>query len=380
MKTRFRELHNKHTALIQKTRTREMSQELLVTEAKELIQELLEAEREITDENDRQRLESYATYWGSVIFEITGLFPQISQGLRTEPTIGIITALPKEYVAVKAMLKNPREYTSSGPGTVRQYLLGDIPSSSGGMHTVVLSLTAMGNSIASARVTLLLEHFPSVTLIIMTGIAGGIPYPEKPDEHVRLGDIVVSNQGGVVRYDFDKKEGVTEFIHRYPPRPPSATLLEAVSLLNASELEGIRPWSRHIKQAMNKLHIERPPGASDILVSSTDPTKVISHPNDPGRLYNQPRVHIGPIASANRLLKNPLQRDAIRDRFGVKAIEMEGSGIADDTWIYEVGYLVVRGICDYADANKNDMWQEYAAIVAAAYTRALLEVVPSLNY
>ena len=58
------------------------------------------------------------------------------------------------------------------------------------------------------------------------------------------------------------------------------------------------------------------------------------------------------------------------------AIEMEGSGIADATWNDSVGYLVVRGICDYCDSNKNDLWQGYAAVVAATYTRALLESMP----
>jgi tetratricopeptide (TPR) repeat protein len=55
---------------------------------------------------------------------------------------------------------------------------------------------------------------------------------------------------------------------------------------------------------------------------------------------------------------------------------MESSGIADATWNHEVGYLVVRGICDYCDSNKGDEWQEYAALVAAAYMRALLESMP----
>ena len=25
-------------------------------------------------------------------------------------------------------------------------------------------------------------------------------------------------------------------------------------------------------------------------------------------------------------------------------------------------YIVIRGICDYADKNKNDLWQKYAAV------------------
>ena len=60
---------------------------------------------------------------------------------------------------------------------------------------------------------------------------------------------------------------------------------------------------------------------------------------------------------------------------------MEGSGVADAAWEYEkAGYLVVRGICDYCDvrtkSTQTDAWKPYAAMVAAAYVRALIEVMP----
>jgi hypothetical protein len=38
--------------------------------------------------------------------------------------------------------------------------------------------------------------------------------------------------------------------------------------------------------------------------------------------------------------------------------------------------LVIRGICDYADSHKNDRWQRYAAITAAAYAKKFLSVIP----
>ena len=55
---------------------------------------------------------------------------------------------------------------------------------------------------------------------------------------------------------------------------------------------------------------------------------------------------------------------------------METAGLADAAWIQEIGYLGVRGICDYCDGNKNDLWQPYAAMASAAYVRALLESMP----
>jgi nucleoside phosphorylase len=90
-----------------------------------------------------------------------------------------------------------------------------------------------------------------------------------------------------------------------------------------------------------------------------------------------PRIHRGLIGSANVLLKDAQYRDELRDRLGVRAIEMEGSGVADGAWLDGVGYLVIRGICDYCDGNKNDLWQGYAALAAAAYARAVLEVLPA---
>jgi nucleoside phosphorylase len=42
-------------------------------------------------------------------------------------------------------------------------------------------------------------------------------------------------------------------------------------------------------------------------------------------------------------LKNPTKRDYLREKFSVKAVEMESSGIADATWSHGVGYLTVKG-------------------------------------
>jgi hypothetical protein len=41
---------------------------------------------------------------------------------------------------------------------------------------------------------------------------------------------------------------------------------------------------------------------------------------------------------------------------------------------------VIRGVCDYGDAQKNKEWQPYAAAIAAAYAKALLyNISPSKN-
>ena len=313
---------------------------------------------------------------------LTYLEPQIEIEMKSsthkfnskqlEPTIGIITALPKEFTAMKILLENTESFKVPGQGAGRTYCLGKIPSKDGECHSVVLTLADMGTNIAALRASLLLEHFPNVTSTIMTGIAGGVPNPEDVDEHVRLGDIVVSNHRGIIQYDFISNK-IEEKVHRFPPRPPSSSLLEAVRLLEASEIEGNRPWLEFIERGVAKLNFNRPP--EDILYKSENPEEEIPHKNDSKRIDGQPRVFYGPIASANILLKNPIIRDELRDKFGVKAVEMESSGVAEATWNREIGYLAIRGTCDYCDSKKADDWQGYAAIVAAAYTRALIESI-----
>jgi nucleoside phosphorylase len=296
--------------------------------------------------------------------------------------IGIVTALPKEYAAMEVMLDSPQDFNVAGSGAGRRYRRGFVPGSGGGQHIVLLAVGDMGNNAAAIRASLMLQHFPDLKHIIMVGIAGGVPNPAKAEDHVRLGDVVVSGQGGVVQYDFDKeeydfKEHKPIIKYRNPPRPPSALLLEAVRLLGVEELHGERAWLSHLIRAVKVKNTQRPPDESDVLHGSDDPDRIVPHPIDPEREPGQPRLFVGLIASANKLLKNPKLRDELREQFGVKAVEMESSGIADATWNQEVGYLVVRGICDYCDSHKNDAWQGYAAVVAAAYARGLLASMPA---
>jgi len=304
-----------------------------------------------------------------------------SQEGAPTPTVGIITALPHESAAVRAVLGDPPEIHVPGSGAGRRYWKAEVPSPKGGVRHVVIAQAGMGTNIAAIRASLLLTHFQTVDSIIMCGIAGGIPHPAKPDDHVRLGDVVVSNIKGVVQYDFVRRsvggverevvEEVRSSSHR-----PSALLIEAVDLLESDKHLSRYPWEEALRDGLAVLPWARPDDATDVLANPTDPSKLVRHPEDAQRRPGQPQIFLGPIASANMLLKDPYRRDALRDRYGVKAVEMEASGIVDATWTHGIGYLVVRGICDYCDANKNDVWQRYAAIAAAAYVRALLESMP----
>jgi nucleoside phosphorylase len=291
-------------------------------------------------------------------------------------TVGILTALPKEFTAVKRVLMGGNEVVRRGTGGGRRYWITRVRSSDGHAHIVaVAQLVSMGNNIGAARATQFLEHCPNLRALLMVGIAGGIPHPQRADEHVRLGDVVVSNEKGVIQYDFVKRTGTFEE-RRHSPRPPGVDLLEAANALQTAELEGDCPWEPYVAAAVGSLGWVRPEPDTDVL-RTPGGRSTIPHPDYLERRPGQPKVFCGPIASANTLLKDPELRDLLRDSFGVKAVEMEGSGIADATWLHERGYLIVRGICDYCDRGKGDHWQKYASIAAAAYARSILEHLPA---
>lgn len=295
-------------------------------------------------------------------------------------TIGIITALPEEFAAAKVALDCTQEVWGTGPSIGTLYALGSVPSRTGGTNVVAVALlTDMGNNSAAIAATRLLADFPSIQRIVMCGIAGAIPHPKKKSEHVRLGDIVVSDRGGVVQYDLIKQTPKEAHI-RHPPRPPAPDLTIAVRRLEAGEMVGDRPWEPLIDALIARLGGDwrRPNSRYDRLRDHTDKPPV-RHPPDNSRRRGYPKLVTGPIASANTLLKDPVKRDRLRDRFGVRAVEMEASGIADATWLAGAGYLVVRGTCDYCNPDKGDRWHRYAALIAAAFTRTVIAELPALE-
>lgn len=293
-------------------------------------------------------------------------------------TIGIITALPCELAAVRAIFGPERE-VMIGDGL--RYYLCQVPSRGGGNHYLALALLPdVGNNSAAVRATRMIDHCQNLKQIVMVGIAGAVPHPSQSSEHVRLGDIVVSNEAGVIQWDLKKISSQLEEL-RNRPRPPSPILLQSVRTLQAEQLLEKRPWESHIERALSILGLpwQRPGPMLDRLYDSDDPSKPIEHPVDgPGiRQIGQPRIFCGPIGSANTLLADPKKRDELRNTFRFKAIEMEGSGVADATWSRSIDYLVVRGTCDYCDSHKNDIWHNYAALAAAAFTRSLIEATGS---
>lgn len=316
-------------------------------------------------------------------------------------TIGIITALTDEFAAVINLLGCYHSVTIAE----RTYRLGTVQRRDNtGAHTIVACcLPDMGNSSAAARTAALFRDCKNVKSVIMCGIAGAVPNPSKPADHVRLGDVVVPKRKGVVRYGVEsEREWGAEIREQW--YSPSRILLDAARELQTNEKFGDRPWDRYITRAITEFsqieyghRWQRPPDDKDVLreFSAGSPLAYIAwlarlvrvpgkwapygripHPTDGERLMGAPKIFHGTIASADKLQRNTRKRNSLRKKFGAMALEMEGSGVADAAEAFDAKFFVVRGMSDYCNEYKNDDWHPYAALAAAAYTRALLEITP----
>jgi nucleoside phosphorylase len=225
---------------------------------------------------------------------------------QEDATVAVITALPIEFVAMKAMLDDPQELSTVGnaPG---EYVLGTMPSKEGGRHVVVLAPCSVAENLAAANTSVLLERFPRISSVIMVGIAGGVPDPSNDEWDVRLGDIVVCGSDGSVQYDYDKEsvaQGQVVSEPRYHPRPPSPRLLAASLDLQTMALEGNASWVANIER----------PGAEHLKRSARPISDVLHHWEAPfPEVQRRPRPAATPCVFSGRVWPPLLPSSA---RFG----------------------------------------------------------------
>ncbi|MEU7916154.1 effector-associated domain 2-containing protein [Microbispora bryophytorum] len=260
--------------------------------------------------------------------------------------IGIVTALPEESVAVSRMLGDPVPFPVGGDRNI--YVQAGFACG----PVVATSLVSMGNSSAANACAHLVRSFPEVRAVLMCGIALGVPRPGDPERDVRLGDIVVGS-GGVVHYSHRRVTDAGS-TRRGDPLPASPLLLRAVNELRSAALRGTEPWRPRLEELPSSRY-RRPPASREC------------------------QVFYGRIGSGDELLRSAARRDELAGADDLVAIEMEGAGAALSLALDGRECLVVRGVSDYGDATKSDVWRYAAALAAAAYVRALLEALPGTN-
>jgi len=86
------------------------------------------------------------------------------------------------------------------------------------------------------------------------------------------------------------------------------------------------------------------------------------------------RVHVGPIATGNKVHKDPDIFEKLSDTdYKVLGVEMEASSIGALAHLHQLEYmLVMKGVMDFADPAKNDNFKPFAARASAECLLAFL--------
>ncbi|KAL1613697.1 hypothetical protein SLS56_012245, partial [Neofusicoccum ribis] len=268
-----------------------------------------------------------------------------------------------------------------------------------GDHNIVIASLPEGMDGKVSAATTASEMLASLTNIrigLMVGIGAGIPETEPS---IRLGDVVVNRpkgtSGGVIQYDLGKATMNGGFERKgYLNAPPTA-LLSAVTKIRARHEreeprvealvnDMLKRWPRMAKTIGKRLAYKHPGAQTDRLFKDTvhhvggnDCSACTQKPDNIVKRNErtEPEIFYGVIASGDQVVKDAKKRQAVVKDAGQNCIciEMEAAGLMNS-----FPCLVIRGICDYADSHKNDIWHNYAAATAAAYAKELLNIIDAV--
>ena len=234
----------------------------------------------------------------------------------------IVTALSSELDKVLFHFRHAKQIINEERGG-RVYFETMSPS---GLHLVGASSIGMGQLNAAALVRDVIDRYSPKSLILV-GITGSL------EKNIPLGDVVISDQ--IIDYELGKVKP-TGFEPRWSAYPVDGNILQKAQNYNNNS------WVDYIRT-------ERPDGIKNI----------------------KPKSHIGLYLCGNKVIADERTAGALKS-FWIKAsaIEMEAAGIAVmlRQMTYPPSFIVIKGVCDYADSSKNDNWQAYAADAAASFT------------
>ncbi|KAL3488778.1 nucleoside phosphorylase domain-containing protein [Aspergillus germanicus] len=259
-------------------------------------------------------------------------------------------------------------------------------------------MSGMGKGSAATVATNLGFSYTEIQLALIVGVCGGAPRlpADKTDgpgstKDVFLGDVIISN--AVVQYDFGRqnsdgfvrKTAVTDILGR--PNQEVRSLLAGIKAKRAHR-EFLENMARHMQALREADTLWQHPKLDDVLYDSSCAHTNSSepHPNpvrcsclndDPRQKTSAARacnsgchknsssiirrrrqhdehsasVHIGTMASGNRVIKSAEHRAGVWD---------------------VLSCLIIKGVCYYADSHKSKTWQPYAAAAGASAAKAFL--------
>jgi len=232
---------------------------------------------------------------------------------KAKPTLAFVVATETELRQVLRVLRplpNQRRVWRSSRGHETYYL-----DRLGAFRTVVLlsSMGSHGPTSATLSIASLIEKWKPVAIVLV-----GIAFGASRNKHLPA-DVLVSEH--LIPYESQR---LGEKIQFRNPVPPSSPIL-------VNRFRHALDWK-----------FLRPDGS-------------------------QCRCHIGPLLSGEKLIDDNCFKESLLEQYP-NAIggEMEGTGLWASSSRDKKDWIVVKGVCDWADGNKNDAYQMMAAASAVS--------------
>jgi nucleoside phosphorylase len=303
-------------------------------------------------------------------------------------TVAWIAPLPIEAQAAWYMLDHEHQGGFAiDRGDDYVYMAGDING-----HNVIIATFPAGHDYgvgsAAALASQVKKSFPNLWFGLLVGVAAGLPnLTSVPPRDIRLGDVLVGvgegESAGLVSYDLGKETSAGfKLLHHGAQAKTETVVRSAIGQIKTlAPMHGnlFLPYYESIKDKRHSDGTFADPGQGKDQLYQTaaeENSLVIKLVERPMRQQlERTKVWYGSIGSGDKLMKNAQKRDKLRDEFDLIGLEMEAAGI-----INTIPVGVIRGVCDYGDAQKNKEWQPYAAAMAAAYAKAVLyKIRPKRN-
>lgn len=233
----------------------------------------------------------------------------------------IISALEKELRPVLEVIDSPLKPRYMEVVEGNKYFIFEISAT---LTVICTTILGMGQLNAAIAVKKAVDHY-DVNKVVLTGICGGI------DKEMNYGDIIISDQ--IVDYELAKiqQDGVQV---RWNVYRGDFELVQGMKMFKSDA------WFSYLKKVFPNIEVEKP------------------------------NVYSGIVLSGNKVIANNEEVKKFKETWRkALAVEMEASGIAATLFQMKnaPSFVMVKSICDFADSEKNDDWQEYASYVAAVF-------------
>lgn len=252
---------------------------------------------------------------------------------RPAGPVGIVVAIDEERAGFTALFAESARREIAGR-SFRAGRLNDVE--------VVVVRGGIGKVNAAMAATLLCERF-GCRALALSGVAGAIA------PGLRLGDVVLADR--LICYDYGAQvDG--NFVPYQPGTPPLP------GMDNSPGYPVETAVLARVQAALAGIALPVLPGLAEAL--------------------RPPRLVVGPILTADRLVNCNSFRTSLHEQFGGLVVEMEGAAMAQVARRFAVPAVVVRAVSDLAGGLAGQNFTSHVASASMSAATVLHRLVPVL--